>query len=122
MPYVNSKYIFPILFLGSLSGFYYWQPEFFADLLQWSDPVNGEFRISVTIYIIINFILVYLSFTRNLSLIPLLGLTCCLYLLTGMTHNNWFWFGLWFAVGLIIYFMYGMKNSKLQRDLNGDLN
>lgn len=122
MPYVNSKYIFPILFLGSLSGFYYWQPEFFADLLKWSDPVNGEFRISVTIYIIINFILVYLSFTRNLSLIPLLGLTCCLYLLTGMTHNNWFWFGLWFAVGLIIYFMYGMKNSKLQRDLNGDLN
>ena len=122
MPYVNSKYIFPVLFLVSLAGFYYWQPEFFANLLKWGDPVEGEFRISVTIYLIINFVLVFLSFTRNLSLFPLLGLTCCLYLLTGMTHNNWFWFGLWFAVGLIIYFMYGMKNSKLQRDLNGDLN
>jgi hypothetical protein len=39
-----------------------------------------------------------------------------------MTHNNWFWFGLWFAIGLLIYFFYGMKRSKLERDLNGDLN
>ena len=122
MPYVNSKYIFAPLFFTVVAGFYYWQPEFFHQLTHWSDPLEGEFRLSVCIYLLINVVLCYLSVTRNLSLIPLLGLTSCLYLLTGMTHNNWLWFGIWFAIGLLIYFFYGMKNSKLEQKLNGDLN
>lgn len=122
MPYINSKYIFPIVFLGGLIGFYFWLPNFFQNLLNWSDPEQSEFRISITVFIIINLVLVVLSYLKNLSLIPLLGLSSCLYLLTGMTHNNWFWFGVWFAIGLLIYFFYGMKNSKLQKELNGDLN
>lgn len=122
MPYINSKYIFAPLFFTVAAGFYYWQPEFFHQLTHWSDPLEGEFRLSVCIYLLINVLLCYLSVTRNLSLIPLLGLTSCLYLLTGMTHNNWLWFGIWFAIGLLIYFFYGMKNSKLEQKLNGDLN
>ena len=113
LPYVNSKYIFPIIFLGGLIGFYFWQPQFFHDLWNVSDEKQGEFRLSIIIYIIINLILVVISYLKNLSLIPLLGLSSCLYLLTGMTHNNWFWFGLWFIVGLGIYFFYGKKHSKL---------
>ena len=116
LPYVNSKYIFPILFLGSLIGFYFWQPQFFHDLWNISDEKQGEFRLSIIIYIIINLILVVISYLKNLSLIPLLGLSSCLYLLTGMTHNNWFWFGLWFIVGLGIYFFYGKKHSKLNSE------
>ncbi len=122
MPYVNSKYIFAPLFFTVAAGFYYWQPDFFHQLTHWSDPLEGEFRLSVCIYLLINVVLCYLSVTKNLSLIPLLGLTSCLYLLTGMTHNNWLWFGIWFAIGLLIYFFYGMKNSKLEQKLNGDLN
>ena len=116
LPYVNSKYIFPILFLGSLIGFYFWQPQFFHDLWNISDEKQGEFRLSIIIYIIINLILVVISYLKNLSLIPLLGLSSCLYLLTGMTHNNWFWFGLWFIIGLGIYFFYGKKHSKLNSE------
>lgn len=122
MPYVNSKYIFAPLFFTVAAGFYYWQPGFFHQLTHWSDPLEGEFRLSVCIYLLINVVLCYFSVTRNLSLIPLLGLTSCLYLLTGMTHNNWLWFGIWFAIGLLIYFFYGMRNSKLEQKLNGDLN
>ena len=116
LPYVNSKYIFPIIFLGGLIGFYFWQPQFFHDLWYISDEKQGEFRLSIIIYIIINLILVVISYLKNLSLIPLLGLSSCLYLLTGMTHNNWFWFGLWFIVGLGIYFFYGKKHSKLNSE------
>ncbi len=116
LPYINSKYIFPILFLGSLIGFYFWQPQFFHDLWNISDEKEGEFRLSIIIYIIINLILVVISYLKNLSLIPLLGLSSCLYLLTGMTHNNWFWFGLWFIIGLGIYFFYGKKHSKLNSE------
>jgi amino acid transporter len=121
MPYFNSKIIFPILFLGGLTFFYFWQPSFFHHLMDWQDPLEGEFRISMFFFLIINLVLCVLAFVKNLSLIPLMGLSSCLYLLTGMTHNNWFWFSIWFAIGLVIYFSYGYRNSKLNKDLNGDL-
>ena len=34
-------------------------------------------------------------------------------LLTGMTADNWLWFGLWFLLGLVVYFSFGRKNSVL---------
>jgi len=43
----------------------------------------------------------------------LLGVSICLYLLTGMTADNWLWFGLWFLLGLVVYFSFGRKNSVL---------
>ncbi len=121
MPYINSKIIFPIIFLGGLTFFYFWQPEFFHNLMDWKDPVEGEFRISMFFFLLLNLGLCVLAFVKNLSLIPLMGLSSCLYLLTGMTHNNWFWFAIWFAIGLVIYFSYGYRNSKLHKELNGDL-
>ena len=122
LPYINSRYIYTPLFVVSVVGFYLWQPAFFESLLNWSDPDEGEFRLSVCIFLVLCSVLCILSIVKQLNLLPLLGLVCCLYLLTGMTHNNWFWFGVWFAIGLIIYFLFGMKNSKLEKKLNGDLN
>jgi len=43
----------------------------------------------------------------------LLGLGTCLYLLTGMTARNWAWFSGWLLLGLIVYFLYGYKKSRL---------
>lgn len=122
MPYYNSKIIFPILFLGGLTFFYFWQPSFFQNLMDWSDPVEGEFRISMFFYILVNLGLCVLAYIKNLSLIPLMGLSSCLYLLTGMTHDNWFWFAIWFGIGLVIYFSYGYRNSQIHKEMNGDLN
>ncbi len=122
LPFINSRYIYTPLFVVSVTGFYLWQPSFFESLLNWSDPEEGEFRLSVCIFLVLCFVLCILSIVKRLNLLPLLGLVCCLYLLTGMTHNNWFWFGVWFAIGLIIYFLFGIKNSKLEKKLNGDLN
>ena len=58
-------------------------------------------------------ILSIVTFIKNWSLIPLLGLSTCLYLLTGMTGTNWAWFGSWLGLGLIVYFSYGYRKSKL---------
>ncbi len=116
LPYINAQYIFPVLFLGGLVFFYFWQNDFFKNLMNWSDPNEGEFRISIFFYILINLGLCVLAFIKKLSLIPLIGLSSCLYLLTGMSHNNWFWFGLWFAIGLVFYFLYGYRHSKLRNN------
>ena len=118
LPYINGKFIFPLIFVVSVVLFYLWQPEFFQNLLNWKTDQEGEFKISVTVFLVIVFILSILAFVKNLSLIPLIGLSSCLYLLTGMSHENWMWFGLWFAIGLVIYFTYGYKNSKLNKPEN----
>jgi amino acid transporter len=115
LPYINGKFIFPVIIIGGLVFFYFWQPEFFDNLMKWEDPKEGEFRASIFFFILVNLILCVWTFVKNLSLIPLIGLSSCLYLLTGMSHENWFWFGLWFAIGLVIYFFYGYKNSKLRK-------
>ncbi|NAW50271.1 amino acid permease [Elizabethkingia argentiflava] len=115
LPYINGKYAFPIIFIGGLITFYLWIPHFFNTLLDWSDQKEGEFRISIFFFIVINLILCVLAFVKNLSLIPLIGLCSCLYLLTGMNHENWYWFGIWFLIGIIIYFVYGYRNSKMNK-------
>ena len=120
LPYINGKFLFPLIFIGGLVFFYFYQPEFFHNLTNINDPNEGEFRLAIIIFIIVNLILCVLAFLKNLSLIPLIGLSSCLYLLTGMSHENWFWFGLWFAVGLVIYFLYGYKNSRLNQTINGN--
>ncbi|RQP11801.1 MAG: amino acid permease [Chryseobacterium sp.] len=117
LPYFNGKYSFPILFIGGLTFFLFWQPEFFQNLMDWSDPNEGEFRTAIFFFIVISLILCVLAFIKNLSLIPLIGLTSCLYLLTGMSHENWFWFGLWLVIGLVIYFAYGYRKSKLNKSV-----
>ena len=113
IPFINSKILFPVIFIGGVMIFYFWQPEFFYSLLDWTDPNEREFRMSMTIFFMIHLGLIIFSIIKNPNLIPLLGLSSCLYLLTGMTHENWFWFGLWFILGLMIYFFYGKKNSLL---------
>ena len=120
LPYINGKFLFPLIFIGGLVFFYFYQPEFFHNLTNINDPNEGEFRLAIIIFIIANVVLCGLAIVKNLSLIPLIGLSSCLYLLTGMSHENWFWFGLWFAVGLVIYFLYGYKNSRLNQTINGN--
>jgi basic amino acid/polyamine antiporter, APA family len=70
-------------------------------------------NISTLIFWAVCIILAVLAFIKQWSLVPLLGLTTCLYLLTGMTKQNWIWFGGWLGIGLVVYFLYGYKKSKL---------
>ena len=80
-----------------------------------NDVVQSKtLKVSTVIFWIFMLALCVLAFVKNYSLIPLLGVATCLYLLTGMSLSNWLWFGGWLAIGLIIYFLYGYNNSKLK--------
>ena len=81
-----------------------------ANMLYFNNP---SLKLSTIIFWLILGVLAVITFLKNLSLVPLLGLSSCLYLLTGMTGKNWAWFGSWLVLGLIIYFMYGYRKSKL---------
>ena len=47
---------------------------------------------------------------------PLLGIGFCLYLMLGLEFMTWMRFVVWLAVGLVIYFMYGYKHSRLRNN------
>ena len=72
-------------------------------------------KIPIWIFIFISFGLAVWTYRQNLSLIPLLGLVSCLYMMAELGLSNWIGFGIWLLAGLIIYFSYSRKNSKLNR-------
>lgn len=59
--------------------------------------------------------LAFLSFRNHLSLIPVLGLTSCLYMMAQIPAKSWFGFLVWLIIGLVIYFGYGRRHSKLKK-------
>ena len=70
-------------------------------------------KIPTYIFLLITLMLTYFSITHNLSLIPMLGLVSCLYMMSELSLSNWVGFGVWLLVGLLIYFGYSRKNSRL---------
>lgn len=112
IPYINSKFIFPAMVIGTSVLINYLFPTFFSDTFNFSDDKIAT-NITMVIFFILCIVMAVISFLKNLSLIPLLGLISCCYLLTGMAVSNWKWFGVWLLIGLVFYFCYGYKNSKL---------
>jgi APA family basic amino acid/polyamine antiporter len=46
-------------------------------------------------------------------LVSVLGVACCALMIFGLGWPNWTRLGVWLVVGLVIYFTYGVKHSKL---------
>lgn len=51
--------------------------------------------------------------TPFVPLIPILGVITCLLMIAGLGWTNWLRLAVWLAIGLVVYFVYGKKNSKL---------
>jgi APA family basic amino acid/polyamine antiporter len=49
-------------------------------------------------------------------LTPLLGIGSCLLLMAGLPLLTWIRFVLWLAVGLVLYFVYGIRRSRLAKE------
>jgi APA family basic amino acid/polyamine antiporter len=51
---------------------------------------------------------------RALPIVSLAGAAACFYVMLGLPSHAWQRFGVWLAVGLLIYFAYGYRNSRLR--------
>lgn len=118
IPYINSKWITPALFVITAIAFFQYYPggvfNFFSveGLEGW-----GAIRVKIP-YILFGLtflILAILSFIKSYSLIPVLGFLSCSYLLSESGTSNWERFMIWLVIGLVVYFLYGAKNSKLKK-------
>ena len=116
IPYVNSKFIFPTIVVVGVVLILNYLPDFFTNVFDFSTGKQLATNIPMLVFLLVCIVMTFVSFTKNLSLIPLLGLISCCYLLTGMAVSNWMWFGVWLVIGLIIYFSFSYKNSKLNTE------
>ncbi|WP_281298874.1 amino acid permease [Flavobacterium limnophilum] len=84
------------------------------DFIKYQSGFNlFKHKIPMWIFLIVLFGLTIWSYKQNLSLIPLLGLICCLYMMAELSVWNWIYFTIWLLIGLLIYFGFSRKNSKL---------
>jgi len=53
--------------------------------------------------------------TPLVPLVPILGVISCVYLMLGLPRITWIRFGLWLMAGMVVYFFYGFRRSRLLR-------
>lgn len=121
VPYINAKYVVPAGVIAAALIFALYPPAAAVarDFLTVT-PAAGEswwgalaHKIPFTVFALGTLALAVLCFLKNLSLIPVLGLLLCGYLMTELGVVNWLRFLGWLTVGLAIYFSYGFRRSRL---------
>lgn len=112
IPYINSRYIVPALFL--IGAILFWKN--FTGLFDFSEGWH-EFKdkLPFFLFVILAITLTTLCAVKKLSLIPVLGLGSCFYLMTELGYTNWMRFLIWLIIGLVIYFSYSRFHSKLSK-------
>jgi APA family basic amino acid/polyamine antiporter len=109
LPYINGKLIVPAVFI---LGVYFFR----KDIIELFAGANSHENFPFFLFIILSAVLSVVAFIKNLSLIPVLGLLSCFYLMTELGYTNWLRFLIWLVIGLVIYFTYSYKHSVLGKE------
>ena len=105
VPYVNGKYIIGLVLLAVLG--YSLTTGHLVQTLE-SKPL-------LIVFWGVWAVLAVQGFRYNFSLLPVIGVLTNLYLMTELGASNWQIFGIWLVIGLVIYFSYGFRHSKLRK-------
>ncbi len=110
VPFINAQFIYPALVIAAIVLIVIKVPTHFTEDIWTKDtwPMAAFWLIAVTMSV--------LAFTRKLSLLPILGMISCFYLMAQETHKVWMRFLIWLVIGLVIYFFYSYWNSKLAKE------
>lgn len=118
VPYINSQFIVPVLFILIAGALYYFNGEalrtFFTDYTS-TEEAAFYHKVPYFAFAIFSLVMAVLCFVKRLTLIPVLGVMCCTYLMTELGITNWIRFGIWLLVGFVIYFFYSYSHSKLHK-------
>ena len=124
VPYINGRFLLPLIFIAIIVIFQYASPGTLSDFFNLNGIAKAENisysdafieRIPYFVFLIICSLMLVFSILRKLSLIPVLGVLSCFYLMTQLAVVNWAWFAIWLLIGLAIYFGYGVKHSNLRK-------
>jgi len=133
VPYVNSRYFLPLIWLIIIGLLVFWNFDEINGLLKshgispghdFLTEKSGDTSLFVIlrtefpmlIFILAAIVLTWVGIRRQLSLIPVLGLLTNFYLMAQLGVTNWLRFFIWLALGLVIYFSYGRRHSRLGKE------
>jgi amino acid transporter len=119
-PYINAGYVMPFILLATVVGLYIYNAEGMATYFT-MPLAQTKFELFEALLhkgMFAGFALLFVGLTvvsvwKKLSLIPVLGLLACSYLLCESGASNWTRFLIWLLLGFAVYFLYGYRKSKL---------
>ena len=111
VPYVNAQFIFPALLIAAVILIAVKVPSHFTRDI-WTKNTWP-----MAVFWLITVIVAVLSIMKKFSLLPILGMISCFYLMAQETHIVWMRFLIWLVIGLTIYFFYSFNHSKLAKPL-----
>jgi len=108
LPYYNGQFVVPIFWLVFMYFFHSRFTTFFS-----AAGLHNYQEFLFVIFVLFSAGITYFTFVKKWSLIPVLGALCCSYLMIEIPAASWFVFFGWMGLGLLIYFFYSRKHSKL---------
>jgi basic amino acid/polyamine antiporter, APA family len=108
LPYINGKWIIPVLYIVFIASAFGRLKDAFTHF-----DTESYQEILFVVFAILAGIMAVMTFIRNYSLIPVLGVLCCMYLMIEIPAKSWLVFFAWMGLGLSIYYFYGYRRSRL---------
>ena len=110
IPYLNGKYLIPLCLAVFIVVSRHRIGNACINL-----KAESYQEILFLLFLVAAFIITVLTFIRNYSIIPVLGVLFCLYLMIEIPAKSWLVFFGWMSLGLSIYMLYGRRKSKLAK-------
>jgi len=124
VPYFNSRYFLLPVWIFVFLIFRHTGFINYTDKLMPTNFLNLNADIGRLIpylfFILVAIIITLYAIWLRWSLIPVLGLLTNLYLMSELGITNWMRFGIWLTIGLILYFSYGIRKSRLRHPDRSD--
>ncbi len=109
LPYINGRFIIPVVVALFI---YVFRSRIKEGLLNFGNENHQE--VLFLLFVLVAIVMAILSFLKQFSFIPIMGVLFCLYLMVEIPANSWLVFFGWMLLGLIVYFLYGYRNSRLR--------
>ncbi len=107
VPYVNGRYPVPLLVVAFL-----WFAR--ERLLKAATHLTDDRQALLLLcFVALAVVTAVYAFQRKWSLIPVIGMLSSAYLMIEIPARSWLVFFGWMAIGLLTYFLYGARHSKL---------
>jgi amino acid transporter len=114
VPYLQSRIYLPVIILLTISLILYFNTKGLVSFFEFSGDFQTDIhKLPMFVFMLVGVWVSFRAIAKNQSLIPVLGLLVNFYLMTELGITNWTFFGIWLVLGLLVYFGYGIKKSKL---------
>ncbi len=113
VPYFNGRYVVPALYLCIMLWLGITQKEWIHHHV---NPLVNMESVPNFIFFMVFALMAFFSYTRKHSVIPVLGILTCLYLMSQIHVRQWLGFSIWLIAGLAIYFGFSYRNSKVGKE------